>query len=108
MNVPSEKSYQNAILSVFRRAVYVVVASIPRGQVMTYAAVAARAGNERAARAVGTAMRENRYQDVPCHRVIRTDGRIGEYAFGGSRAKRRRLEEEGVSIDMAGRVIFPF
>ncbi|MFA9263092.1 MAG: MGMT family protein [Undibacterium sp.] len=79
---PSKKSYRDAEqLSSFQRAVYAVVAKIPRGRVMTYAAVALQSGHPRAARAVGTAMSENGYRDVPCHRVVRTDGKIGEYAF---------------------------
>lgn len=108
MKAPLEKSYKQAELTAFRRSVYAVVASIPRGQVMTYAAVAATAGRPRAVRAVGTALSQNQYQDVPCHRVVRTDGHIGEYAFGGPRAKRKRLQDEGVSIDPADRVAFPF
>jgi len=62
---------------------------------MTYAAVAAQAGNPKAARAVGTVMRGNYDPTVPCHRVIRSDGQIGEYNRGGPDAKRTLLIREG-------------
>lgn len=108
MKGPVEKSYKKAKdLSPFRKAVYQVVSRIPAGRVMTYGAVAAKAGNPRAVRAVGTALAENCYQDVPCHRVVRSDGAIGEYAFGGSKAKRHRLETEGVLVDGSGCIVFP-
>lgn len=108
MSGPTEATYRSEKgLSVFRRAVYAVVAKIPEGHVLSYGAVAAKAGSPRAVRAVGTALSENCYQDVPCHRVIRSDGTIGEYAFGGPKAKRHRLEEEGILVDNAGRVVFP-
>ncbi len=90
----------------FRRRVYSVVARIPKGTVLTYGTVAARAGFPNAARAVGTAMAANRYRDVPCHRVVRADGTIGGYALGGSRLKAARLRREGVRIT-GDRVVFP-
>lgn len=107
MRTPKEASYREAIgLSAFRRSVYRVVARIKAGSVLTYGQVATRAGVPGASRAVGTAMAENCYRDVPCHRVVRADGRIGEYAFGGTTAKAARLKREGVHI-VNGRVIFP-
>ncbi len=107
MRIPKEVTYKEAAgLSSFRRSVYRVVARIPEGRVLSYAAVAKRAGVSGAARAVGTAMAENCYQDVPCHRVVRSDGTIGEYAFGGPTAKAARLRREGVQI-VNGRVVFP-
>ncbi|TXH07902.1 MAG: MGMT family protein, partial [Candidatus Moraniibacteriota bacterium] len=99
MRVPTETSYREGKdLSPFRQAVYRVVASIPEGSVLTYGEVAARAGVPSAARAVGTAMAQNCYRDVPCHRVVRSDGSDGDYAFGGAVAKTARLRREGVSI----------
>lgn len=89
----------------FRERVYAVVAKIPRGKVMTYGEVAKRAGRPGAARAVGTAMKENPYpKRVPCHRVVRADGSIGEYAFGGPKAKLKKLQSEGVKFLTATRV----
>ena len=53
------------------------------GQTITYGQLAALAGNKRSARAVGTAMRRNPFQlIVPCHRVIRSNGDMGNYAGG--------------------------
>lgn len=107
MRIPPEKNYQQAMhLSVFRKAVYAVVVRIPKGKVLTYGQVAAKVGVPGAARAVGTALAENRYSNVPCHRVVRSDGSIGEYAFGGKRMKAIRLKREGVKI-IHQRVIFP-
>ncbi len=81
--------------SAFAQRVYAVVARIPKGSVLTYGEVARRAGVPRAARAVGTIMSRNRDSHVPCHRVIRSDGKIGGYAFGGSMKKRALLRAEG-------------
>jgi methylated-DNA-[protein]-cysteine S-methyltransferase len=77
--------------------VYKVVRAIPRGKVFTYRDVAFLAGSPKAYRAVGTALSKNRDPEVPCHRVIRSDGRIGEYNRG-SRKKESLLRKEGVSI----------
>ncbi len=68
--------------------------SIPRGETRTYAQVAASIGRPRAYRAVGNALNANPFPVlVPCHRVVRSDGRIGGYAYGAA-AKRRLLKLE--------------
>ena len=73
-----------------------MVAKIPRGQTRTYGQVAAAAGRPGAARAVGTIMSKNRdTKRVPCHRVIRADGKVGDYAFGGPKKKLALLKREG-------------
>lgn len=91
--------------SSFRERVYDIVAQIRKGSVLTYGEVAKRAGRPGAARAVGTAMKENPYpKRVPCHRVVRADGSIGEYAFGGPKVKLRKLQSEGVPFLNADRV----
>jgi len=85
----------------FHRRVYVLVAQIPKGKVATYGDVARAAGSPRAARAVGTAMANNKDTDhVPCHRVVRSDGHVGSYGGGpkGSWKKKRLLEREGVEF----------
>ena len=61
---------------------------------MTYKQVAARAGNPRAARAVGTLMARNYDETIPCHRVVYSDGRIGNYTRGGPARKIELLLEE--------------
>jgi methylated-DNA-[protein]-cysteine S-methyltransferase len=72
-----------------------IVRKIPEGQTMTYKEVATRAGNPNAARAVGAVMRTNYLDDVPCHRVVHSDGSIGNYNRGGSEKKRKILRREG-------------
>ena len=75
-----------------------VVRNIPEGKTMTYKEVAGRAGNAKAARAVGAIMRTNYDESIPCHRVVRSDGRVGGYNRGGSLAKSHILHEEGVRV----------
>ena len=72
-----------------------VVRSIPKGKIMTYKEVATKAGNPNAARAVGAVMRTNYLEDVPCHRVVHSNGTIGNYNRGGSEKKREILRREG-------------
>jgi len=79
----------------FVEKVRAVVKRIPKGKTMTYAEVARRAGNPRAARAVGAIMRSNYNRDIPCHRVIYSDGRMGNYNRGGTLRKRAILRSEG-------------
>ena len=80
----------------FARTVYAVVAKIPRGETRTYGEVAAAAGRPGAARAVGTIMSRNcDTKRVPCHRVVRADGKVGDYAFGGPAKKAALLKREG-------------
>ncbi len=81
----------------FKDKVLATVQQIPRGSVMTYREVAKKAGNEKAARAVGSILSRNFTSDVPCHRVIRSDGRAGGYNRG-TRAKVRLLRKEGVEV----------
>ncbi len=79
----------------FTEKVYAVVAKIPRGKTMTYGEVARRAGNPRAARAVGNIMHNNPdTKKVPCHRVVRSDGTVGGYARG-TKKKIEMLRKEG-------------
>jgi len=78
----------------FREKVYNVVKKIPKGKAMTYKEVAQKAGFLKAQRAVGNALNKNRDPDVPCHRVIRSDGKVGGF-YGGSKKKLKLLQEEG-------------
>ncbi len=71
-------------------------ARVPRGRVTTYGRIAAALGKPGASRAVGQALHRNPYApDVPCHRVVGSDGRLTGFA-GGVAKKRRLLESEGV------------
>jgi len=86
-------------LGVFSRAVYSACASIPRGKVSTYAAIARVIGSPRAVRAVGNALNKNPFPPsrVPCHRIIRSDGDVGGFTHGRA-GKIRLLKKEGVIV----------
>ncbi len=71
-----------------------VVRAIPRGETRTYKEVAIAAGNPAAARAVGTIMRGNYDETIPCHRVVRSDGKPGGYNRGGPEVKQNILNSE--------------
>jgi len=77
--------------------VYQVVRKIPKGKVMTYAEVARAIGFPRAWRAVGNILNKNRDAKIPCHRVIRSDGKIGGYNRG-QKEKAFLLRKEGLRI----------
>jgi O-6-methylguanine DNA methyltransferase len=79
----------------FSSRVYAVVAKIPKGKTMTYKQVATKAGKPLAARAVGMLMSKNYNPKIPCHRVVRSDGKIGGYNRGGMMRKVKLLQEEG-------------
>lgn len=87
-------------LTPFQRRVLEKVREIPAGEVRSYQWVAKEIGAERAARAVGTALAKNPIQLlIPCHRVIRSDGRIGQYSAGGPSVKTKLLALEGVDLE---------
>ncbi|MDD2731975.1 MAG: MGMT family protein [Candidatus Pacebacteria bacterium] len=83
--------------SLFLKKVYNVVGKIPKGQVLSYGEVAQRAGFFKASRAVGNVLNKNRDCMIPCHRVIRSDGKIGGYNKGKNK-KISILRKEGVKI----------
>ena len=78
----------------FAKRVREVVRQIPRGRTATYGEVARMAGHPGAARAVGMVMKNNYDTSVPCHRVIRADGKLGGFNRGVE-LKRRLLRSEG-------------
>ncbi|TSC85948.1 MAG: methylated-DNA-[protein]-cysteine S-methyltransferase [Parcubacteria group bacterium Gr01-1014_8] len=82
----------------FREKVLDIVRTIPKGGSMTYKQVATKAGNSKAARGVGAIMRTNYDPTIPCHRVVRSDGSLGNYNRGGERRKRALLRGEGARI----------
>jgi len=85
------------INSSFNERCYELLKLIPEGKVTTYGEIA-RALNTKAWRAVGSAMAKNKNLFViPCHRVVRSDGAIGQYALGSDK-KSELLQSEGVEI----------
>ena len=85
-------------LSSFSRKVLQACKEIPFGKQITYWQLAKRAGFPKAARAVGSVLAKNPLPlIIPCHRVIRADGKIGNFsAPGGSRTKKKMLELERI------------
>jgi methylated-DNA-[protein]-cysteine S-methyltransferase len=93
----------------FQKRVLSLLTKIPKGKVSTYGEIAKALGDVSLSRAVGNAVRDNPFAPtVPCHRVIRSTGEIG--GFGGETSgkkvaqKTRMLQEEGVTVDSAGRI----
>ena len=84
-------------MSSFKEKVYKIVRQIPKGRVMAYKRVAKLAGRPKAWRAVGNILNKNRNPNVFCHRVIRSDGKIGGYGQG-TKKKINILRREGIII----------
>ncbi len=84
----------------FRKKIWAACQKVRYGQTASYQDLAARAGNPRAARAVGTAMRQNPCPLViPCHRIIATGGGLGGYSGScGVEFKRQLLEMERAAL----------
>ncbi len=86
--------------SEFEVAVWMKALEIPRGEVRPYGWIATEIGRPKAVRAVGTALGHNPVPlIVPCHRVVRTDGTLGQYSLGGAHNKRTILAAEGLDPD---------
>lgn len=93
-----EISYDLRDFTSFEAEVWKAALEIGRGQVKPYSWLAQRIGRPRAVRAVGTALGKNPIPIlIPCHRVVRSDGTVGNYAFG-SDYKARILRHEGVEV----------
>lgn len=85
-------------VSDFSAKVFKRIRRIPAGHVSTYVLVARAIGHPGAARAVGNALNKNPYAPkIPCHRVVKSNGEVGDYAFGAKK-KSKLLQEEGVKI----------
>ncbi len=82
----------------FRERVWEIVRKVPKGKVTTYKEIAKALGNERACRAVALALKMNpKPIEIPCHRVVRSDGSIGGYSLGVEK-KIKLLKAEGVEV----------
>ena len=90
------KKLESYKLTKFQRKVLEAASTIPKGKVLTYKQLAEGIGHPRAYRAVGTALKKNPLPIIiPCHRVVRSDGTAGGYAYGGTEKKKRLLKHEG-------------
>ncbi|MCP6717942.1 MAG: MGMT family protein [Patescibacteria group bacterium] len=81
-------------MSEFKKRIYNIVSKIPKGSVMSYKEVAEAGGYPKAWRAVGSVLNKNTSSKVPCHRVIKSNGKIGGFA-GGTEKKIALLKKEG-------------
>ncbi|MDP3962657.1 MAG: MGMT family protein [bacterium] len=79
--------------STFTQKIHDIVRKIPKGKTLTYKEVALRAGNLKACRAVGNILNKNYNKDIPCHRVVRSDGKTGGYNRGAE-LKAKILKKE--------------
>ncbi len=89
----------------FQTKVVSAVSAIPAGKVLTYSQVAEKAGNRNASRAVGSIMAKNTDKNIPCHRVVKSDGTIGMYNGLRAQSKEVLLKKEGVKFTQNGKVI---
>lgn len=87
--------------TVFQRKVWAALKTIPAGEVRTYTQIAVQIGHPTSARAVANACGKNPFApEVPCHRVVRSDGGLGGYSGeGGVAQKRAMLRDEGVDVE---------
>lgn len=85
-----------------KEKVYAEISKIKKGKVLTYKELAEKVGSPKAIRAVATIVGKNPNPImVPCHRVIRSDGKVGEYTYKGKRNQKMKiklLQDEGVVI----------
>lgn len=82
------------MITLFQKRVYKVVKKIPKGKILTYKEVARKIGNPKAYRAVGNVLNKNLDPLIPCHRVIKSNGKTGGYNRGVN-MKIELLKEEG-------------
>lgn len=81
----------------FNERCYSILKKVPKGKVTTYKEIA-KVFKSKAYRAVGNAMNKNPYAPkVPCHRVIRNNGEVGDFA-SGTKNKIKLLKKEGIEI----------
>jgi O-6-methylguanine DNA methyltransferase len=81
----------------FTEEVFKATKKIPKGKVSTYKLIAKSIKRPKACRAVGNSLNKNTCKDIPCHRVIKSDGCLGGFRRGFS-IKKKVLEKEGVEV----------
>ena len=78
--------------------VYKKLIEVPKGKITTYRELAKAVGLKNGQRVIGQIMKKNPYPGIiPCHRVVKSDGMIGGYAYGGD-VKTNMLRKEGIQI----------
>ena len=78
--------------------IYKKLLEVPRGKITTYGDLAKAVGMKNGQRTVGRIMNKNPYPAIiPCHRVIKSDGKVGGYAYGEN-IKSNMLAKEGIKI----------
>ena len=88
------KSFQPVFENLsFKEKVLYIVSKIPKGEILTYKEVASLAGSKNAYRAVGNILKKNNNKKIPCHRVIKSNGKLGDYNKGQERKKELLLKE---------------
>ncbi|MFB6216334.1 MAG: MGMT family protein [Candidatus Aenigmatarchaeota archaeon] len=83
----------------FKDDVLEIMGSIPKGKVATYKQIARTVGKPRAARAVGNALAKNPDPEgIPCFKVVKSNGEIGDYVKGREK-KKELLQDEGIEVE---------
>lgn len=85
-------------ISNFTQEVIKIVSKVPVGHILTYKQVAQMAGSPKAYRAVGNILNHNHDPKVPCHRVVRSDGKLGGYNKGVERKAELLRKENSILI----------
>jgi methylated-DNA-[protein]-cysteine S-methyltransferase len=89
--------------SKFQKRVLDIVGKIPEGKVLGYSKVAKLAGFPLAWRAVGNILNKNRNPEIPCHRIVKSDGKAGGYNRG-TKKKIALLKKEGITVNSYGKI----
>jgi methylated-DNA-[protein]-cysteine S-methyltransferase len=85
-------------LQIKDRDVYELVSVIPPGKVSTYGDIANALGHPQAARLIGNILKKNPNPNrVPCHRIVKSNGKLGGYIYGMS-MKKELLKKEGIKF----------
>ena len=94
----------------FQKKVWKLISEIPRGKVLTYKDLAIKIGKPKSSRAIANACGKNPLIEViPCHRVIRSDGKLGGYSGkGGIDKKKKLLENEGHRFNDNSKIIISY
>lgn len=93
-----KKPIKNNSSTALDEKVLKITSKIPRGKTLTYGEVAKLAGSPRAYRAVGNILSKNFDPAIPCHRVVRSDGKIGGYNRGRKKKAALLLREKAICI----------